>query len=80
MVARTSRLKTLLASMRMQVRSLDSFSGLRIQRGCGCGVAAAALIRPIAWEFPHATGVALKREKIQGFFAVTSLICLSTYG
>ena len=25
--------------------------------------AAAALIRPLAWEFPYATGMALKRPK-----------------
>ena len=28
-----------------------------------CGPAAVALIRPLAWELPHATGVALKRQK-----------------
>ena len=42
--------------------------------GCRCGsdptlpwlwprLSAAALIRPLAWELPHATGVALKRNK-----------------
>ena len=29
----------------------------------GCRPAAAALIRPLAWEPPHATGAALKRPK-----------------
>ena len=28
-----------------------------------CGLAAAALIRPLAWELPCATGVALKKER-----------------
>ena len=28
-----------------------------------CGLAATALIRPLAWEPPHAMGVALKRQK-----------------
>jgi len=28
-----------------------------------CRPAAAALIRPIAWELPYAAGVALKRKK-----------------
>ena len=28
-----------------------------------CRPAAAALIRPLAWELPYATGVALKRKK-----------------
>ena len=29
-----------------------------------CRPVAAALIRPLAWEFPSAIGVALKRQKI----------------
>ena len=28
-----------------------------------CRLAAAALIRPLAWDPPHATGAALKRQK-----------------
>ena len=28
-----------------------------------CRLAAAAPIRPLAWEFPYAAGVALKRKK-----------------
>ena len=28
-----------------------------------CRPSAVALIRPLAWELPHATGVALKRQK-----------------
>ena len=64
-------------SMRMWVRSLASFSGLRIwcchklptrsKMELGSGVvwlwrrlAAAALIQPLAWELPYATGAALK--------------------
>ena len=43
-----------------------------VDRRCGsdlvllwlwCGLAAAALIRPLAWELPYAAGVALKRRK-----------------
>ena len=30
-----------------------------------CRLATAALIRPIAWELPYATGVALKKKKRQ---------------
>ena len=30
-----------------------------------CRLAAAAPIRPLAWEFPYATGVALKGKKIK---------------
>ena len=49
--------------MRMRVRSLASLSGLRIWRWCGCDIdlAAAAIVRPLAWELPYATGVALTR-------------------
>ena len=31
-----------------------------------CRLAAAALIRPLAWELPYATGVALKKKIILG--------------
>ena len=31
--------------------------------GCGVGWAATALIRPLAWEPPYATGAALKGQK-----------------
>ena len=30
---------------------------------CCCGPATMALIRPLAWEFPYAEGMALKRQK-----------------
>ena len=59
-----SRLRTQLVSMRMQIQSLASFSGLRIrhchelqcrsQTQLWCG---------IAWELPYAAGAALKRPK-----------------
>ena len=54
-----------LVSMRLQVRSLTSFSGLRIRR-CReqwCRLEAIAPIQPLAWELPYATGAALKRKK-----------------
>ena len=56
-----------LVSMRMQVQTLASLSGLRIQPYCHelwCRIAAAALIQPLAWELPYASGVALKKKKI----------------
>ena len=31
--------------------------------GCGVGLAATALIRPIAWEPPYAMGMALEKGK-----------------
>ena len=64
--------------MRLRVQSLASISGLRIQhcrelcvgrRGSSDPVllwhrpAVTALIGPLAWESPHAMGVALKRQK-----------------
>ena len=62
--------------MRTRVRSLASLSGLRIRRcqdlwcrsqmwlGSDVAVAAAvAPVRPLAWEPPYATGVALKKTK-----------------
>ena len=53
-----------LGTVRLQVRSLASLSGLRIQR---CHelwhrLAATALIGPLAWEPPYATGAALKSK------------------
>ena len=71
--------RTQLGTMRLQVRSLASLSGLRIQRcrelcvGCRHGLfllwlwlwrrpAAVAPGRPLAWELPYATGVALKEK------------------
>ena len=64
--------------MRMRVRSLALLSRLRIWRvSCGvgrrCGLnlswlwlwrrpAAAALIRPLAWEPPYASGAVLKKQ------------------
>ena len=60
--------------MKMQVCSLASLSGLRIQHchkqrsisdvallWLWCRLAAA--IQPLAWDFPYAAGVALKRKK-----------------
>ena len=46
-------------------RSLASISRLRIQhcRELWCRPAAVAPIRPLAWEFPYATGEALKTQK-----------------
>ena len=66
-----SGLKTLLVSMKMQVRSLVLLSGLRklqcrLQMQLGYGITidvAVAPIRPLAWELPYARGVALKRKK-----------------
>ena len=51
--------------MRKQVWSLASLSGLRILRCCGCGVSQQLQLRfdPLAWKFPYAAGVALKRKK-----------------
>ena len=53
--------------MRMRVRSLASFSGLRIQHCCGCGIgqAATAPIPPLAWEPPYAAGASLKETNKQ---------------
>ena len=53
-----------LGSMRLWVRSLASFSGLRIQHCCElwCRLAATAPIWPLAWELPYAAGVALKSK------------------
>ena len=59
--------------MRMQIRSLALFSGLRIQICCelwcssqtqlrSCVAVAVAPIQPLAWELPYAVGVALKRQ------------------
>ena len=69
----THRKQIQLGTMRLSVRSLASLSGLRIWRcrGLWCRSqtqlgsrrpAAVALIRPLAWEPPHAVGVALKRQ------------------
>ena len=57
--------KSDLGSMRLWVWSLASLSVLGIQRCCElwCRQAAVGLIRPLAWELPYATGVALKRKK-----------------
>ena len=51
--------------MRFQVQSLASLSGLRIWHCCElcCSLLATALIRPLAWEPPHAMGAALKKTK-----------------
>ena len=52
-------------TMRLQVWSLASLRGLRIQHchELWCRMAATALIWPLAWEPPYASGVALKRPK-----------------
>ena len=59
-------------SMRIQVPSLASLSGLSIQLATNCGLdaallwlwpATAALIHPLAWEFPYAEGAAKKKKK-----------------
>ena len=54
-------------SIRMWVQTLASLSGLRILHchKLWCRPAAAVPIRPLAWELPYATGVALKRQKIK---------------
>ena len=63
--------------MRTEVPSLASISGLRIQHCCALqcssqmqlrfhvdvAVAAAAPIRPLAWELPYAAGWAIKSKK-----------------
>ena len=60
--------------MRTWIRSLASLSGLRIRVGPRLGsdlvllwvwprLADAALIRPLAWEFPYAARAALERKK-----------------
>ena len=66
----------------MWVQSLASLSGLRISVAMSCSVGcrqgsdlvllwrrpkAAVLIRPLAWERPYATGVALKKVKKKKF-------------
>ena len=58
-------LRTWLVSMRMRVWSPASLGGLRIWccRELWCGPAAAAPIRPLAWEPPYAPGAALKRKQ-----------------
>ena len=54
-----------LGTMRIWVQSLASLSGLRIQHCCElwCRPAAAAPIRPLAWELPYAEGAALEKTK-----------------
>ena len=60
--------QTRIASTRTQVQSLALLTGLRIRRfrELWCRLAVAALIQPLAWELPYATGAALK--KVQKFF------------
>ena len=67
-----SRLQTHLASMRMQIWSLASLSGLRIQHCCElwCRPAAAAPIQALTWELPHAPGKALKSKKEKKFLSM----------
>ena len=63
-----------LGPVTLQVQSLTSLSGLRIRHCCEpccgsqmwlgfCIAVAVAPIRPLAWEPPHAAGVALKSKK-----------------
>ena len=54
-----------LGTMRLQVRTLASLSGLRIWHchELWCRPAATALIKPLAWEPPYGTGMALKKTK-----------------
>ena len=72
-------LRIRLVSMKLQVRSLASLSGLRTSCSIGlrfsldlalpwpqCRLSAAAPIRPLAWG-PYATGAAVKRKKIVFF-------------
>ena len=56
-------LRTQLVSMRIQIPSLASLSGLRIwhDHKLQCRLAAVAPIRPLAWERPS-LGVALKKK------------------
>ena len=72
-----SGLRTQPVSVRTQVGSLASLSGLQMRCGCkvhcrsqkrlrscvAVAVAAAAPIQPLAWELPCAAGAALKRKK-----------------
>ena len=81
-----------LVSMRMRVR----FSGIwhccelwcRSQMQLGsqllwllCRLAAAALIQPLAWELPHAVGVAIKRKKkiLNRIFVETDKLIFKIY-
>ena len=65
-----------LGTLRLQVRSLASLSGMAVSCGVGhrcgldpmwlwlcCRLAAVALIRPLAWEPPYAAGATLKKKK-----------------
>ena len=54
-----------LGAMRWQVQALASLRGLRVQGCCElwCRPVATALIRPLAWESPHAAGAALEIAK-----------------
>ena len=56
-------LREQLVHMRMQVRSLALFSGLRILCCCSCGSSVA--IGPLAWELPYAAGAALKIKEMK---------------
>ena len=67
-----------LGTMRWRVQSLASISGLSVAMSCGvgcrrssdpallwlwCRPAATALVGPLAWESPYATGGSLKNQK-----------------
>ena len=73
-----SGLQTQLVSMKRQVPSLASLSGLGSHVAMSCGVGhrrssdpvllwlwtrLAALIQPLAWELPYVPSVALERKK-----------------
>ena len=54
-----------LGTIRLRVRSLASLTGLRIwhRHELWCRPAATAPTRPLAWEPPHATGMALEKTQ-----------------
>ena len=84
--------RTQLGTMRLWVRSLASFSGLRsVSCGAGhrhgsdlvllwlwlwCRPAAVAPIRSLAWEPPCATGAALKKQNKTKHFFYTRFKCV----
>ena len=51
--------------MRMRVRELWWTSRTRLGSGVAVAVAAAAPIRPLAWECPYAAGAALRSKTIK---------------
>ena len=63
MLAQWKRIQ--LGTMRLQVQSLASLSGLRIWccHVLWCRLAAVAPVRPLAWELPYAAGAARKERE-----------------